>query len=238
MKRIKTFSKAKIAAKYLIVLSFLFFGCSTKYIKFVPSDNEIYTTDRLSSFLNVNKNPKVVLRTPAISSQTTEEEDISYIYSAIEKQLLSDGFVVRDRNLFNQVVSNNQNTVDYAQLKTKTDTDLIIELIKLDTEVIYETNQYSTDRGKSGLLDKPYKQYGAAVEFKVVLIDNNEFAGTYKFNYAPCSKGLGCEINESFKDRMKRIEKKKEGYVTVEKDILEEFIRNATAKLVSDMREG
>ncbi|MFL0354742.1 hypothetical protein [Xanthomarina sp. GH4-25] len=221
----------------LVPFVFLILACSTKYIKFSPSKNEIITTDRLSQFLENNPSPKVVLRTPNFSSQTTEEEDISYLYSAIEKELLSNGFVVRDRNLFNQVVSNNENTVDYAKLKAKTDTDLIIELIKLDREVIYETNKYHTDKGKSGLLDDPYKQYGAAVEFKVVLIDNNEFAGTYKFHYAPCSEGNGCEISESFKERMKRIEKQKEGYVIVEKDVLEEFMRHATLRLVEDMRD-
>ncbi|WP_191861055.1 hypothetical protein [Hanstruepera ponticola] len=226
--------------KKLSFLLFLFIlsSCSTKYIKFTPSDNEIFTTNRLAEFLESNSSPKIVLRTPSNTVLTTEEEDdISYLYSAIEKEFLSSGFVVRDRNLFNQVISNNENTVDYAKLKSKTDTDLIIELIKLDTEVIYETNKYYTDKGKKGLLDGAYKQYGAAVEFKVVLIDNNEFAGTYKFNYAPCAEGLGCEISESFKQRMKRIEKKKEGYVTVEKDILEDFIRNATSRLVDDMRQ-
>ncbi|HAB26939.1 MULTISPECIES: hypothetical protein [Flavobacteriaceae] len=221
----------------VIVLMLLTLGCTTKYIKFKPSENEIFSTDRLSTFLKSNPSPKVVLRTPSMSSQTTEEEDVSYLYSAIEKELLSNGFIVRDRNLFNQVVSNNENTVDYAKLKTKTDTDLIIELIKLDRKVIYETNEYYTDKGKTGLLEDPYKQYGAVVEFKVVLIDNNEFAGTYKFHYAPCAEGKGCEISESFKERMKRIEKEKEGYVIVEKDILEEFMRHATYRLVEDMRK-
>uniref|UniRef100_UPI003517B70D hypothetical protein n=1 Tax=Xanthomarina gelatinilytica TaxID=1137281 RepID=UPI003517B70D len=144
----------------VIVLMLLTLGCTTKYIKFKPSENEIFSTDRLSTFLKSNPSPKVVLRTPSMSSQTAEEEDVSYLYSAIEKELLSNGFIVRDRNLFNQVVSNNENTVDYAKLKTKTDTDLIIELIKLDRKVIYETNEYYTDKGKTGLLEDPYKQYG------------------------------------------------------------------------------
>ena len=222
---------------FLVPFVFLILACSTKYIKFLPSKNEIITTDRLSQFLANNPSPKVVLRTLDYTAQKDEAEDISYLYSAIEKELLSNGFIVRDRNLFNQVVSNDENSVDYAKLKAKTDTDLIIELIKLDRTVIYETNKYYTDKNKTGLLKDPYKQYGAEVEFKVVLIDNNEFAGTYKFHYTPCSDGIGCELNESFKARMKRIEKEKEGYVIVEKDVLEEFIRNATLRLVEDMRE-
>jgi hypothetical protein len=222
---------------FILPVALLILSCSTKFIKFTPSDNEIYTTDRLSEFLNANPSPKVVLRTPNSTGLTTEEDDVSSLYSAVEKEFLSQGFIVRDRNLFNQVISNNENTVDYAKLKLKTDTDLIIELIKIDWEVIYETNKYYDDKGKNGLLQDSYKQFGAAVEFKVVLIDNNEFAGTYKFHYAPCAEGLGCEISESFKERMKRIERKKEGYVAVEKDILEDFMRGATARLVNDMRK-
>ncbi|MDU8886327.1 hypothetical protein RXV94_09160 [Yeosuana sp. MJ-SS3] len=222
---------------YLVIILF-FSSCSTQYIKFTPSQNEIFTTNRLSEFLAKNKNPKVVLRTPTSSNEATEEEDISYLYSAIEKELLSQGFIVRDRNLFNQVVANNQNTVDYSKLKDKTDTELIIELIDIDSKVIYETNKYITEKGKSGLLGNPYKQYGAAVEYKVVLIDNNEFAGTYKFNYAPCTDGNGCMINESLKKRLKRLKKgKNEAYESIERNVLEEFMRGATKQLVQDMRK-
>jgi len=220
----------------LIAIVIAITSCSSKYIKFSPTKNEIYTTERLSQFLKENKNPKVVLRTPVTSIKATEEEDVSFLYGAIEKEFLSQGFIVRDRSLFNQVVANNQNSVNYSKLKDKTDTDLIIELIKIDGEILYETNKYTTEKGKTGLLVTPYKRYGAAVEFKVVLIDNNEFAGTFKFNYAPCSKNNKCVINESWKKRVKRINKGKESYEKVKNNDLEDFIRGATRELVNDMR--
>ncbi len=219
----------------LILISVSFASCSTKYIKFNQAQNEIYTTKSLSEFLRTNKNPKIVLRTPVTSKKTTEEENVSFLYSAIEKEFLNQGFVVRDRNLFNQVVGNNQNTVNYSKLKDKTDTDLIIELIKVD-QILYETNKYNTDKGKSGILNTPYKQYGISVEFKVVLISNNEFAGTYKFNYTPCNSDNECVINKSWEKRVKKIKKGKESYERVSHNVMEEFIRNATKKLVIEMR--
>tara|TARA_R110000850_G_C9741158_1_gene444387 strand:- start:159 stop:470 length:312 start_codon:yes stop_codon:yes gene_type:complete len=91
----------------LLPLLLLVLSCSPKYIKFNPAGDEITTTERLSEFLNNNPSPKIVLRTPN-TGQATEENDVSSLYSAIEKEFLSQGFIVRDRNLFNQVISNNE----------------------------------------------------------------------------------------------------------------------------------
>ena len=215
-------------------------SCSTtKTIKFSEKQSDVYTTENLKEFLKKNKNPKVVLRVPEVSINTTTQENIDYLYNSIENQLLSSGFVVRDRQLFNQIIENESNNVDYEKLKEKSDTDLIIELTKLDPSILYETNQYydSKDRIRTEN-DYIHKKYGAAVEFKVVSIENNEYAGMYKFNYTPCT--YGCIISKSLKDIRKELKEKRkmeaEPYEGVEKDILEEFIKDATVKLVNEMR--
>lgn len=159
------------------------------------------------------------------------------MYDAIEKELLKQGFTFRDRQLFNQVISNNDNNSDYSKLTSKTDTDLIIELSKLDSKILYETNKFYTDKGKEGVLNYNYKRYGATVEFKIVLMKNNEFAGTYTFNYTPCNSEFPCLIDEKFNKKWKSIQKgKKPTYEVVETNALEEFIRNATKQLVESMR--
>ena len=60
----------------------------------------------------------------------------------------------------------------------------------------------------------------------------------YKFNYTPCTDG--CVISKSFKDIRKELKelrkKEEEPYEGVEKDVLEEFIKDATKKLVAEMR--
>lgn len=226
---------------FIIAISFLLSSCSTtKTIKFTQKPNEVQTTEVLSVFLSKTKNPKVVLRVKETSNNVTDKENNDYLYNAIENQLMASGFIVRDRQLFNQIIGNNENNLNYENLNKKSDTDLIIELTKLDRSVLYETNRYIDSKGseRTDDLSGPFQRYGATVQFKVVLIKNNQFAGLYDFNYTPCVEG--CIITKSFQDmkeEMKRLRKQGvQPYEGVEKNELEEFIKTATKNLVSEMR--
>lgn len=223
-----------------IVSLCLFASCSsTKTIKFSDKDDDVYTTDNLKEFLNEHKNPKVVLRVPDASLNTTAQENVDYLYNSIENQLLASGFVVRDRQLFNKIIGNDNNNIDYEKLKDKSDTDLIIELTKLDPSIIYETNTYyDKNEQEKTETDGTFERFGASVEFKVVSIETNEYAGMYKFNFTPCTDG--CVISKSFKDLRKELKELKKmdekPYEGVEKDDLEDFIKRATRELVAEMR--
>ena len=220
-----------------IALVCLFASCSsTKTIKFSDKKPDVYTTDNLKSFLDKNKRPKVVLRVPDATQNTTSQENIDYLYNSIENQLLASGFVVRDRQLFNQIIGNDNNNIDYEKLKEKSDTDLIIELTKLDPSILYDTNTYYDKKNREKTeTEGTFERYGASVEFKVVSIENNEYAGMYKFNYTPCTNG--CVIEKSFKDIRKELKEMKkreeEPYEGVEKDKLEEFIKRCYKKISS-----
>lgn len=227
---------------FLIVVFAMVSCSSTKNLKFTQKSDDIVTTQSLKSFLSTTKNPKVVLRVNESSVNVTEDENNDYLYNAIENQLLASGFIVRDRQLFNQIIGNKENNIDYKKLKEKSDTDLIIELTKLDPKILYETNKYFDKNDKEKVENSyMYKRYGASVEFKVVMINTNEFAGVYKFNYTPCSTYKGCSISKSLsqlqKERKKKINKNEEGYEGVERDDLEVFIKDATKKLVEEMRK-
>jgi len=230
--------KLKIILSALAVC--LLASCSsTKTIKFSDKEPDVYTTNNLKKFLDKNKKPKVVLRVPDESTNTTSQENVDYLYNSIENQLLESGFIVRDRQLFNQIIGNDNNNVDYEKIKEKSDTDLIIELTRLDPSILYTTNTYYDKKDREKTEDEgTFEEYGALVEFKVVSIANNEYAGMYKFNYTPCTEG--CVISKSFKDirkELKELEKQEEEpYEGVEKDVLEEFIKDATKKLVAEMR--
>lgn len=225
---------------FLLLTSILFLSCSTsKTIRFTANENEIYTTEKLSSFLTQNKKPKVVLRVSNTSTNLTDQENIDYLYNSIENQLLKSGFIVRDRQLFNQIAGNDNNNIDYQKIQDKSDTDLIIELTKLDPSILYKTNKYYDQKNRERVEDyKTYERYGASVEFKVVTINNNEYGGVYKFNYAPCTEG--CKISSSYREKRKQYKRKQkediEAYEGVEQDELEAFIKDATKKLISEMR--
>lgn len=213
-------------------------GCGpSKNIKFSPTPDDITTTESLKSYLDNNPSPKVVLRTSSTAITITNEDRSDFLYNAMENELLKSGFVVRDRQLFNQIVSNEKNNVDYKNIKEKTDTDLIIELIKIDPSVVYSTNKYYDDKGREKV--DPYntqKYYGATIIFKVILIDSNEFAGIYEFNYTPCTEGCKIQSVQKRKSR-KDLEEETEVYEGVEFNMLEEFAKNATRKLVDEMRQ-
>jgi hypothetical protein len=225
----------------VFIIASLNYSCSSsKTLKFSKKSDDIVKTESLKTFLSANKNPKVVLRVNDASYTVTEGENIDYLYNAIENQLLSSGFVVRDRQLFNQIIGNNDNTVDYEVLKNKSDTDLIIELTKLDPQIEYSTNKYYNQHNEEKVESNfTHKRFGASVEFKVILINTNEFAGIYKFNYTPCVEGcvLKKSTKELLKERRRRFKNDSKAYEGVEKDELEIFIKDATKQLVAEMRD-
>lgn len=221
----------------LLGLFFLTVGCysSRRTVKFSQKQDEITKTESLKKYLASNPNPKIVLRTQANSSfeDVTEKEDNSYLYNIIENELLKSGFVVRDRQLFDKIVTNSNNSNNYEVLKEKSDTDLIIELTLLDRDIIYETNKYHDQKGKERISSRPITYYGAAIEFKVIMINSNEFAGIYKFNYVPCLNGCEVVPNGSFK---KNLNDAKKPYESVEENTLIQFVRGATNQLIQEMR--
>ena len=227
-----------------IGIALLTVACGTplstvRTVKFSPKNNEITTTPSLKEYLSTNPNPKIVLRTSArlSSDNVTEKEQNNYLYNTIESELLKSGFIVRDRQLFEKIVTNSDNNTNYENLKQKSDTDLIIELTNLDRSIIYQTNKYSDSDGRektsSMLASKIF--YGATIEFKVIMINTNEFAGIYKFNYVPCVNG--CEIRPAKRLTKREVEETKPFENSIDEDDLIEFTRIATNQLVSEMRK-
>lgn len=226
----------------LFGISLLTFGCGTpistiRKVKFSPKSDEITTTTSLKQYLLRNPNPKIVLRTNGKlnSDNVTEKEQNNYLYNAIESELLKSGFIVRDRQLFEKIVTNTDNNNNYGNLKEKSDTDLIIELTNLDRSILYQTNKYYDDKGveKTSSILTNKKYYGATIEFKVIMISTNEFAGIYKFNYVPCVNG--CEYKPVSRPTKRELETAIP-YEAVEENTLIEFVRSATRQLISEMR--
>jgi hypothetical protein len=211
---------------------------TTRVIRYPAIGNEIYANANLRQFLKENKSPSIVLRVPNTSdkatSQTTTTKDL--LYNAIEKELLKEGFSVRDRGLFNEIISKSQ-TSDYSKIKDLTNTDLILEVVNIDSTVIYSTNKVTliaNRKEKEVIQNIDYRRYGASVEFKLILVRNNEIAGSYKFNYKPCSGG--CELTAfQFSNRHPNEIALKE---FVQVNHLEEFMQSSTRDLVNSFRQN
>lgn len=225
----------------IVLLCTLLFSCTSekKIIKFQKRPDDIYANSNLKDFFKVNKNPNVVLRVPnsadKATSNTSLNQDNNVLYNAIEKELLKQGYSVRDRGLFNEII-NKSGSTDYSKIKELTNTDLIIEVVNIDPKVVYSTNKVSIVKKRKtderiGNID--YKRYGASIEFRIIMVRNNEIAGTYKYHYQPCPDG--CEL-ASFKFSGKRGDKQVELRETVSVNTLEEFITLCTRDLIKSFR--
>lgn len=226
---------------FITVISFLIASCtsSSRSIKFPKQPDEVFANNNLRTFFKTNKSPNIVLRIPnnndKATSNTSSSKDNNVLYNAIEKELLKEGFSVRDRGLFNELLSKSQ-TSDYSKIKELTNTDVILEVVNIDPAVVYSTNKVTVIKNKKemeeiGKID--YKKYGASVEYRLIMVKNNEIAGTYKYNYQPCP--TGCELG-TFKFTGKRMDQRVELKETISVNTLEDFIKMCTKDLINSIR--
>lgn len=221
----------------IVVLACLFAGCAsgTKVVKFPKKLDDIYANNHLKAFFNTNKSPNIVLRVPNSDDRATSNTNASpnnnVLYNAIEKEFLKQGFSVRDRGLFNEIINKSAST-EYSKIKELTNTDLILEVVNIDPKVVYSTNKITVVKKKKstekvGYTD--YKKYGASAEFRLILVNTNEIAGTYKYNYQPCPGGCALTV---FKFSGKRNSKMVELRESVSVNELEVFMETCTRDLI------
>ncbi|MDR2653534.1 MAG: hypothetical protein LBC68_14720 [Prevotellaceae bacterium] len=125
-------------------------SCASEHIvkgKFsaVAPKNEIVVSPELREFLTKNPNPRVVLRVPSTTSSITASESeknsqYNSLYGRIEKELMKEGYTVRDRNLLNNLLSSGQN-LSYKEIGEKVQTDIIIEIVSINSSKISDNNK-------------------------------------------------------------------------------------------------
>lgn len=228
-----------------------FASCSVQkgYIQFDDENkDEIISSNAIKEHLKNYPNSSIVLKAPLVGNRATESEDNSYIYNAIEKELLLGGFDVKDRGLFNEVISKSKE-VNYSEIKRITGTDLILELVQLDRAREYKTNKFYDVNDKE--LVEPgivFTKYGAVVEFKITIIEGNIYGGSYLFYYTPCKEknsGCGCEV--VYKAMPQTVYEKKSfcndpsvdnrGYEIFPTDKLSDFVRNGVRLMLQKIKE-
>lgn len=196
--------KTILSYSLLIIICFsLLTGCSVqKYqtkqtsIWFTPKKSEIIRSENLKKFLSTNKKKSVVFRSKINNSEIIKENNNDDKYETIirtlEKVFVDNGYEVRDRSIFNQIIKTNDGKLNnYKKIKELTNTDLIIEIVDYRDQVVFSTNQYyGADRVKKTFSNGHMaKQYGSSIEFKVIWLESNEFGGSAKFYYTPCTNG-------------------------------------------------
>lgn len=225
----------------LITLTFLISSCSSIMgtVNFTPQEDFILTNYGLREYIQNTESPRVVLKVPQGNSLVVEDLDLynASLYYAIEKEFLDAGFEVRDRQLFDIVLTKLGTDKYYEDIRDATNTDLLIELVSINDDVKYTTNKYTTKSGREITTSTSVTYYGASVEFRVTLIGSNNISGIYSFNYAPCQNGCsyyGLGMNK--KSRQAILDKiEKEDYEFVERDAMVEFVSLCAKELIFDM---
>ena len=242
--------KAKTRILLLMILTTLG-SCSLQrgYVKLTGKDQkEIITTDEIKKYMKANPKPSIVLKAPTSEDKSTQSDQNSYLYNAIEKQLLLEGFDVKDRGLFNEVIGKSKD-INYSEIKKLTGADLILELVRLDTEVPYNTNIYFQKDGKEAIAkENNFLLNGATIEFKITVIDGNKHGGSYLFNYVPCvEKTDDCSCSVAYKKSLDRVYPRlsfckgerrpsTKGYETIPEDKLEKFVREYVSIMAAAIR--
>lgn len=248
------FMKLKVVLLIFVTLFLTSCGIKKGFLKFDKKNEELVATEKIKDFIRKNPNPSIVLRVPNTSSDALQSDQNSYIYSAIEKELAKAGFNLKDRGLFNQVL-NSQQSLDYSKINDLTGTDLILELVKIDTRIPISTNKAYTKDGKLKMTKGfDYTRYGASIEFKLILVKNNDFGGSYSFNYTPCIENeylSNCECQVGYKKSGKfysdidvnicdinedKSKKKVQAYQTISQNPFESFVRDGIKKVIASIR--
>lgn len=166
-------------------------------ISYHKKGNDIYINNRLKHFVKENPSPKIVLRvlpTPA-NAAASGYSAYNLLYSTMEKALLKEGFIVRDRMLFNAVFDKNTGT-SYGAIQNNTDTDIIMEVLNIDTAVINTTDTlllaYHKKQQKK-VQSLPYRAYGAVIEYRLIMMKENDITAALTYYYTPCVDG--CDVS-------------------------------------------
>lgn len=223
-------------------------------VKYTPKRDDVFTSSSFREYIRKTKSPSIVLRVPNSENSVLNESvyGSSNVYSAIEKELMKANFSVRDRALFNEILSKGQ-TTDYSKIRDKTDTDLILEVIE-SSPIKLSTNQYTDKKGRDKTANFPITYYGFKVEFKIINIKDNSVAGNYTFYYTPCLNGCtniyyaNGEVRPiNYKDRRSSLQKMQDDInrqqnpkayeYRFDRNRVYEFYKHSTQRLISEIKK-
>lgn len=241
----------QISLTLALTLLLLTTSCSLQkgYVKIEQEvKDEKIGSEVIKNFIKANPNASIVVTAPNSKDKSTESDQNSYIYNVIEKELLQGGFDVKDRGLYNEVVSKSKE-INYSELKKLTGTDIILELVKINTDVSYTTNKWYKKDGKQMIYkDGNFTVKGATIEFKLTLIDGNRYAGSYTFNFVPCKeKRNDCRCEVAYKNMPSKVypwlsfcrgnnRDSNKGYEYASYDEMAEFIKLNVKQMINEIK--
>lgn len=139
---------------------------------------------QLRDLVRQGTTPKVVLRIPNVASSivqsdTSRNSNYDALYGRIEKRLVSEGFIVRDRALLQSLMSSGM--TDYAAIGKRIDTDLIIEISKISFNDSFQRASHYLDSNRQrisfdGPSGPPLTNAVASIDVRVIQVKTGNVA--------------------------------------------------------------
>jgi hypothetical protein len=245
------FMKAKIIL-YTSVSLILFFtqSCHLKkgILKFEASQDEISTTADMHVFLQTHPHPTIALRASFFGINDTSYNPNNYIYYILEKELINQGFTVKDMVLFNELTKKTK-ADNFQKLSDITGVDLILDLTNINTEIAFATDRFYTLKGEERILNNyNINRLGAIIEYKLIDVHTANTIGTYTFYYTPCADTNAqddCHCLLGYKDGLNKIypqinfchKRAKPDTEQIDDQTLENFAQESIQSMLADWKK-
>jgi len=201
----------KVMVSLFFVCGLLLSSCASwQMVKVAPGlnvNNEIIMKPELQNLISGKKqNLKIVLRVPDAPKNITQEtqKEVSRPYDRLERELSKAGFIVRDRELLERVISEVKMT-GYLDLARAIDTDLILEILyfgpcdlshkkyyDLKTGCMLELSNPSLELKQPGVLTFP--MHGGQIDCRVITVRDGTVSGMFTIYNLPCDGVCDFEI--------------------------------------------
>lgn len=180
--------------------------------------NEIVKSKELKSYLQTKSEIKFVLRAPPGFDSYSEEDKIKVngIFGQIEKELIKNGHIVKDRILLERLLD--VGDMSLTQVGKALNTDLIIEIIDLDFDI---PNKIKNFRIKEKGFESNFDLWEnidyvdcrlAMLECRITLVEVGNVGGIFKFYISGCDKENEFYMS-SYEEYDGQLDNERESYV-------------------------
>ena len=185
----------------LILIAFVINSCGsyrifTGNIQYdASSRNDIIKSKELNDYLNSRQQIKFVLRTPPGFDGFTEEEkkEWNQVFGQIEKELILQGHIVKDRVLLNQLLE--KGDMSLSEVGKAMNTDIIIELINIEFDIPNTVRDFFIKEKRIATNFNSWNNIEfvdcrmAMMECRITLVEVGNVGGIFKFYVSGCDTG-------------------------------------------------
>lgn len=191
----------------LMIMAALFQSCGsyktfTGNVQYDASkNNEITKSIEFKSYLESRDKIKFVLRSPEgfNSFPDDEQKEMNETFSQIEKELILNGHIVKDRFMLDLMLD--KGDMSLQQVGKAINTDIIIEIIDIDFNIPNQVKNFSI---KEKGINTNFDSWNniefidcrlATLQCRVTLVEVGNVGGIFNFYISGCDKGNDFYIN-------------------------------------------